>query len=134
MMFSWNHNKSAGIQSVNPVTHFQLDTAVLVCDTFLVFENDTAVYQWAVNILKEINPALQLTPKAKVEAIVGYRGNQQTMHTNMQDLANLLLTRMGLPPAKHVIKFFETERRAPRMRIWCAVALQLYPATEEWFD
>lgn len=127
-MVSWNNSKATVVQPINQVAPVQLlDAAVLVCDTFLVFANDTAVDQWATKILNQVDSAYQLTPTAKVEAIVGYRGNQSALHSNMQDLLHLMLTRQGHSPYRHVIKFDEIEAKGQRMRIWCAVAIQLYP-------
>ncbi len=124
MTFLLNNNKPPLVQPTSQETSFQLDAAVLVCDTFLTFKNDTAVYDWAAEILKDINLAYQLAPMAKVEAVVGYKGNKQVMYTNMHDLLNLRLTRMGLPLNKHVVKFFEIEAQLPHMWIWGAVAVR----------
>ncbi|MCA9917067.1 MAG: hypothetical protein KC445_03900 [Anaerolineales bacterium] len=124
-MFSWQHNKPEVVSSIQPATHLHLDVAVLLSDTFMAFSSDTAVYQWAARILHEINPAFQLDPKAKVEAIVGYRGNQHDMYTNIQELVNLMLNRKGLPPTRHVIRLLETETKLPQMQILCAIAVRL---------
>lgn len=126
-MFSWHNNKPSVVQPINQATQLQLDAAVLVCDTFLVFASDTAAYQWADHILHEINPAFQLTTKAKVEAIVGYKGNPSDLHTNMQDLIHLTLNRMGFPPKEYRINFLETKTKLPPMHIWCALAVRQQP-------
>lgn len=127
-MISWKSRETAVMQPVYQVTRCQLlDAAVLVCDTFLAFENDTAVQQWAAKILSQIDPAYQLTPTAKVEAIVGYHGSQSTLSGNMQDLLHLMLSRQGYLPYRHVIKFDETDIKVQHMRIWSVVAIQLYP-------
>ncbi len=122
MIFPWNNNKPPSIQPASPATKIQLDAAVLVCDTFLVFEDDTAVYHWAAEILNHINSDYQLARRAKVEAVVGYKGNKYVLYTNMQDLLHLILTRTQLPLYEYVVKFFEIEVKA--MRIWCAVAFR----------
>ncbi len=125
MIFPWSNNKPTFVQPTSQVTNFQSDAAVLVCDTFLIFKNDTAAYHWAAEILKDIDSGYQLTQMAKVEAVVGYKGNKSVMYTNIQDLLNLMITRMGLPPDKYAIKFFETEVKVSNMWIWGAVAVRL---------
>lgn len=124
MLFSRN-NKSTPIEVASQGTGFQADAMVLVCDTFLIFKNDMAVYQWAAEIMKESNSAYQLTPTTKVEAIVGYKGNKQALHANMRDLLNLMLIRMKLQPDKYAIKFFETEAKMPNMWMRGAIAVRL---------
>ncbi|MEZ4590959.1 MAG: hypothetical protein R3D55_07425 [Chloroflexota bacterium] len=128
MIISWHRHQTTAMQPVHQAIHTQLlDAAVLVCDTYLVFENDTAVHQWATKILNQIDPAYQLTPTAKVEVIVGYHGSQSTLYGNMQDLLHLILSRQGYLPYRHVIKFDETDSKTQHMQIWCGVAIQLYP-------
>ena len=123
MIFRLN-NKPPLVQPASQEINFQLDAAVLVCDTFLIFKNDAAVYYWAAEIMKDFNSAFQLAQMAKVEAVVGYKGDKHDMYTNMHDLLNLTLARMGLPPNKYVVKFFELEVQVPHMWIWGVVAVR----------
>jgi hypothetical protein len=125
MIFPGNNNNPSLVQPVSPAANCQLDAAVLVCDTFLTFDSDTAVHQWAAKILERACPEYQLARMAKVEAIVGHKGSKKVMYTNMQDLLHLMLTRMELPPHEYDIEFFEVEVKSPPMWIWCIVAVRL---------
>ena len=125
MVFPWNNNKPPVVQPASPASKCQLEAAVLVCDTFLTFDNDAAVYHWAAEILKHINSDYQLARKANVEAVVGYKGNKNVLYTNMQELLHLMLNRRELRPDEYVMKLFEIEIEA--MRIWCAVAVCVCP-------
>ena len=124
MILPWRKKEPLMMEPLSLSDEPQVAAAVLVCDAFLVFESDTAVHRWAARIFQHISPDTRLAKGAKVEAIVGHKGNKNSAFTNMSELLQLMMDRAGLSTYQYQIEYFEIEVKRPPMKIWCVAAIR----------
>ena len=97
--------------------------AVVACDEWLGFWNETAVRQSALALLHHQWPDIIIAPKAPIELLVGQNGRDPQTHQKLKQLLTLYLDKCGYTPAAVHIQSAEITLANPQMHVWCYVAL-----------
>lgn len=122
--FKWWNNQGVSVQQLDSYSPLWVEAGILVCNAWLVFEGkyQESVRQWAGYVLQRGNPALNLTPQATLEAIVGYPLHKRHTRAEMYELLQFVLKREGCEPQDYHTQFIAVQFEVPLLEVWCLIA------------
>ena len=94
----------------------KVQAVALVCDAFITFDSDEAIRGFATKILQSKWVAIELDPKAEVEAAMGFAGSDEKAATELRDLLKRAMATRGVERDPYEVASFTARARCRRPR------------------
>jgi HEAT repeat protein len=106
------------------VTSEMIPAAAVVCDTFMSFDSDEALNDYATQIVRSKWPGLQLAGGTKIEGAMGFSGDDDEATMILQEMLSRAAAAVGLERADYEVTYFTARSEVPATKVWCMLALK----------